>query len=452
MSHSLFNSRRQFLKRCLVGSVSAAALTHTQLAAMQGLLAAPSSQQAYKALVCVFLYGGNDAYNMLVPIDGQARTDYQAVRQSLAVENPIPLALSEGVDGGIGLNPAMANLAPLIDDGEVAVIGSVGSLLRPTTLSEIDNGTAALPAHLFSHNDQQATWMNGQERVSLNYGWGARMLELVNQQANFASSVSVAGSNQWQNGVTSAPFSLSESGIAELHAFNTSETLANHLRGALTRLQEANNHPLASSYANQLQGAISNTEVMNLALVNAPTLTTQFSDNPLSAQLANVARTISVQQELNPGPQIFFVGMGGFDTHDAQAQVHPGLLNTLATGLSEFNAALKELGVNQDVTTFTMSDFGRTLTSNGDGTDHGWASNQLVMGGAVNGNALYGHWQAQRLGTSNDVGGGRFIPHIANEQYFATLAQWFGASSSDVLDLFPNLNQFNQTNLGFMRG
>ena len=374
-------NRREFLSLCVKGSVSTAALTSLQLQALTGATNAVELGD-YKALVCVYLYGGNDSLNMLVPLEGEQRSLYKQSRQNLAVESPLELSIKSQFAGGVGIHPSLEPIQNVFESQNLAFIGGVGTLLAPTTLNDYKNKTIGLPKHLFSHNDQQAAWMYGREKQSLNSGWGARLLERL----------------ELQDGLTSA---------------------------------------------------INNTQAMNSALESAPALITPFSDNSLSEQFAAVAKTISVQAKLSTQRQVFFVSMGGYDTHDNQLTTHPALLNTLAQGLSEFDSAMKELDMADKVTTFTMSDFGRTLTSNGDGTDHGWAGNQIVMGGAVKGGNIYGELLTQHLDGPQDTGGGRLIPSVANEQYFATLAQWFGVPSSELVDIFPNLSNFDHTTLGF---
>jgi uncharacterized protein (DUF1501 family) len=275
------------------------------------------------------------------------------------------------------------------------------------------------------------------------------MLERLAVEDQFAANISLDGTNLWQTGTNTSAFALNKSGISTINAFGGYQPRTEHVTNIINRLLGNASHVLGREYANGLNSAITNTQTMNSALEQAPALTTNFSDTSLSEQLAAVAKAISVQSSLSTQRQVFFVSMGGFDTHDDQLTAHPALLNTLAQGLSEFNSAMKELNMNDKVTTFTMSDFGRTLTSNGDGTDHGWAGNQIVMGGAVKGRSIYGQLLTQQLEGEYDTGGGRLIPQVANEQYFATLAQWFGVPVSELVDIFPNLSNFNSATLDF---
>ncbi|KHM44499.1 hypothetical protein PL71_19050 [Pseudoalteromonas distincta] len=441
-------NRREFLSLCVKGSVSAAALTSLQLQALTGATNAVELGD-YKALVCVYLYGGNDSLNMLVPLEGEQRNLYEQSRQNLAVESPLELSIKSQFAGGVGIHPSLEPIQNVFESQNLAFIGGVGTLLAPTTLNDYKNKTIGLPKHLFSHNDQQAAWMYGREKQSLNSGWGARLLERLELQDEFAANVSLDGTNLWQTGSASNAFALNKSGISSINAFGGYQPRSEHVTAIMNRLLSNTSHPLSTAYANGLTSAINNTQAMNSVLESAPALITPFSDNSLSEQFAAVAKTISVQAKLSTQRQVFFVSMGGYDTHDNQLTTHPALLNTLAQGLSEFDSAMKELDMADKVTTFTMSDFGRTLTSNGDGTDHGWAGNQIVMGGAVKGGNICGELLTQHLDGPQDTGGGRLIPSVANEQYFATLAQWFGVPSSELVDIFPNLSNFDHTTLDF---
>lgn len=441
-------NRRDFLSLCLKGGVSAAALTNLQLQALTGSVSSIELGD-YKALVCIYLFGGNDSLNMLMPMEGEQRTLYEESRQNLAVASPIALATNSVFDGIAGMHPSLSPIQSVFDSANLAFVGGVGTLLAPTTLDDYKNKAVSLPGHLFSHNDQQASWMYGREKQTLNSGWGARLLERLEQQDQFATNISLDGTNLWQTGTSTQAFSLNKSGITKINAFSDYEPRADHVTSIMNRLLTNTSHPLSSAYASSLTSAINNTELMNDALEAAPELLTEFSDTSLSEQLSTVAKTISIQSALSSERQVFFVSLGGFDTHDYQLDKHPVLLDTLSQALSEFNSAMEELGMSEKVTTFTMSEFGRTLTSNGDGTDHGWAGNQIVMGGAVSGGDIYGEFLSQHLNGPLDLGGGRLIPQVANEQYFATLAQWFGVPSSELGDIFPNLQYFDNSTLDF---
>ena len=437
--------RREWLKLALKGSLGLATLSSLQLGLLPRALASGHAQpQGYKALVCVFLYGGNDSLNMLLPLTDQSLMDYQAARQSLAVADPIALQPRTAVSDGLGLHPAMAALEPMFRQGALALVGGVGTLVRPTTLAEVQAGKALLPKNLFSHNDQQATWMRGHDPQSPDSGWGARLLELMYDVPDFSSCISLAGTNLWQRGASLSTFGMSAAGVPELTVLKGNGKRAALLQEMQRRLFSAQMHPLADQFALSHSQAQSRSAIVATALTQAPQLQTEFNNaNPLALQLQMVARMISVQSVLGVGRQVFFVGMGGFDTHDAQNAVQPALLGNVAEALSSFYQATAELGLSEQVTSFTMSDFGRTLSSNGDGTDHGWAGNQLVLGGAVDGGDWYGQLLPQRLGSPVDMGAGRLIPALSNSQLFGSLAQWFGADQAALQLLLPELIHFD---------
>ena len=445
-------TRRQFLSLCLRGCLGAASLSALQMRFMQSVLAAEQQPFAdYKALVCIFLVGGNDSLNMLIPMGGDSLQFYQQARQDLAVADALPLKPMREVEDGIGLPPSMSALLPLFEQRKLAVVSAVGSLVQPTTKAEYLSGSIIKPQHLFSHNDQQDTWMRGREPQIISRGWGAQMLELLYQQPDFASCISLAGSNLWQSGELISPFGLTHGGVPELQATRRSDVRSNVLRQATQALLTGQTHPLGSHYAQLNNNAIERSAIMRQALKLAPDFTDVFpSGNTLAAQLRKVAQIISARDSLNVGRQVFFVRMGGFDTHGDQQRLHPILLGRVAEAMAAFQQAMDDSGNSNNVTSFTMSDFGRTLSTNGDGTDHGWAGHQLVMGGAVKGGDIFGAVPQQKLGGERDVGAGRIIPEFANEQYFATLAQWFGLSAAQCLQLFPNLKNFNQANLQFV--
>jgi len=446
-------SRRDLLKRALQGSLGLAALSSLQLTAMSKALAAQSTAvSGYKALVCVFLFGGNDSANMLVPLGGDSLTAYLQARQSLAVADALPISPLTAVADGIGLHPALAPLQPLFSSQQLALISGVGALQQPTSKLDVQQGKALLPKNLYSHNDQQATWMRGQEPLILDRGWGAQMLELLQTSPDFSSCISLSGTNLWQRGQLLQPFGMSAKGVPGLTAHNGTGSRATLMKNLQAALLAPQTHPLANLYTQTNSAAQARSLIVADALTQAPMLNTVFApDNNLAQQLQMVAKLISVQATLGVGRQVFFVGMGGFDTHDAQNTVHPALLSQLSAALASFVEATSELGVADQVTTFTMSDFGRTLSSNGDGTDHGWAGNQLVLGGAVKGGDIYGQLLQQRLGSEFDVGGGRMIPTTANVQLFASLASWFGLSDSQRRQIFPALSAFDTTRLPLFR-
>ena len=449
-------TRRGFLRSC-VGT----ALGSTLLYSAGGLLktAGAAGVNDYKALVCVFLAGGNDAFNMLAPTDGALYSDYAASRGGLALARG-DLHPMQGT--GYGFHPVAADLATLFNDQKLAVVANCGNLVRPVSRDEYLNTTATLPPQLFSHSDQQRLWMTGDASGENQDGWGGRVADyLVGQGVpqNPAINFNFGGVNLFQAGQDSPQYSLTRQGKGYVTLHGTKR----HTGGertldqyqALAQTASTSGNRLIREYAKIQLRSMSDVQLIKAGLDAATPLTTEFttSDNQkFGRDLEVVAKMISARNTLGAQRQIFFVKLGGWDTHANQAEDHARLLKTLSTGLKEFNAALGELGVANQVTTFTSSEFGRTLSANGDGTDHGWGGHHLVMGGAVNGGQIIGRMPDFRLGGQDDAGKGRVIPELSNDQYFATLTRWFGLAENELDKLFPNLRNFSSKDLAFMNG
>ncbi|WP_346348082.1 DUF1501 domain-containing protein [Shewanella abyssi] len=433
---------------CFKGGLSLSALTSFQLQAIDGLINSSQQLDDYKALVCIYLKGGNDSLNMLLPMQAEPLQNYLASRQDMAITEVTPISPLTTIEGGIGIPNSLSPLHTLFDQQRLAFVANVGSLITPLTLTQYKAKNAAIPKHLFSHNSQQATSMLGGEQNNTHHGWGAKLLEGLNSHHNFATNISLGGQNIWQTGDGTAPHSLSRSGALNIRAF-TKDDHGNSFREQLINLLSEQQHPLKQAHQQALWSAIDNNDELYLALT-ASEEGAIFSNTLLSKKLQMVAKMISVNSKLNVKRQLFFVDMGGFDTHDNQVEKQPQLFSELANAMVEFDNAMQQQGMQDSVTSFTLSDFARSLSSNGDGTDHAWAGNQMVMGGAVNGGDIYGKLASFSLNSEFDVGGGRFIPQIANEQYFATLAKWYGASDSMIQDIFPTLSNFDNHYLGFI--
>jgi len=447
--------RRDVLKSILAMGVGATSLSATagQLQIMNAL-----SQQArhsdFKALVCIFLYGGNDSYNMLVPTEAQSYQQYAQVRQNLAVEQSTLLSLNTTTQlpYALGVPDYMSPVAELFHSNQLAFVNNVGPLVEPTTKSAIQSSSANLPPQLFSHNDQQRLWEQGNNSLVGTGGWAGRVADLlddVNPQSSIPLNISLAGNNVLQTG-NRPLYAMTAEGADMFGALNPEHDWNERRISVFDRLIQLDSHNLGGAYRSILNGARSKALVVNQGLEAAPRLTTEFADNSLHNDLAMVAKMISIREQLGMQRQIYFVGYGGWDTHDQQNDLHPELLSNLASAMQNFNAAMTELGLEQQVTTFTASEFGRTLTSNGDGTDHGWGGHQMVMGGAVNGGQLYGQMPSLSLNSEDDFGEGRIIPTTSSEQYAATLARWFGLSDSELELVFPLLSRFDQPTLSFI--
>ncbi|MEM7433083.1 MAG: DUF1501 domain-containing protein [Pseudomonadota bacterium] len=411
----------------------------------------------YKALVCVFMFGGCDTFNMVVPRSNAEYNVYAASRQNMAVDQadllPITPLTSDGVD--YGLHPTMGGVQGLFTQGAASFVTNIGPLVEPTTKDQYFNSSVLLPPQLFSHNDQQDQWMSLRGINSSATGWAGRMADLIrsnvaNQQ--MATNASLFGTNQFQSADETIAYIMGPTGPLQFSGFSTDPTsILNDQRLAFSAIVDADYDSVYErGFAAVQRRAIDAADTVSTAIENAPTLSTVFPASQLGTQLQTVANLIAVRDELQMERQIFFVATGGFDTHDDQVETLPGLLENISDSMTAFYNATVELGVADSVTSFTQSDFGRTLTSNGDGTDHAWASNQLVVGGAVNGQDFYGDYPLLQIGGDDDVGGGRIIPTTSADQYAATIAKWFGIDDVDLGVVAPNIDNFAVRDLGFM--
>lgn len=456
MTHN--QSRRAFLKRtAALGLAGGAAPFATQLAAIGEASAAVASD--YKALVCIFLYGGNDYANTLPPYDAASHAQYIAARPTLGHARDALAATALNPLNSLGgrqyaLAPTAAPLLPLFDAGKMAVMLNVGTLVHPTTKAQYQSNAVALPPKLFSHNDQQSYWQaSGGEGATS--GWGGRMGDLL-QSGNGSSAltcISASGNAVYLAGRTSLPYVTGTNGptpllnnVTSLYGSSTAaSTLRSIMGGARSHLIE-NEHAAVSKRALDLYAQV------NGALGGAPASSFPLfpSGNSLADQLRIVARLISVSSSLGAKRQVFFVSMGGFDMHDRLATDHPVRMGALASAMRAFYDTTAAMGVADKVTAFTASDFGRTLTQNDDGSDHGWGSMHFAVGGAVNGGRIYGKPPAVGSNTPDDVGQGRLLPGISVDQYAATLASWFGVSNGDLPTVLPNIGNYSTRNLGFI--
>ncbi|MCB1633448.1 MAG: DUF1501 domain-containing protein [Xanthomonadales bacterium] len=453
-------NRRELLRKTLCATAGSAMFT-----ALGGKLqlahAAVKSGRVldgvdYRALVCVFLYGGNDSFNMLVPRDTPHYNVYATGRGGLAIPQGdlLPLtSLNAASDGGLyGLHPSMAGLQGLFGSGRAALVSNVGPLLAPITKTQYQNGSVPVPAQLFSHSDQQVLWQTPQAATANRRGWGGRLADLfssTNPNQQLSMNISLAGENIFQAGESVVPYFVSTDG-AEGFNFVT-QPWEQERRQTFLALRDASYaHPLQRQYASVVRRAMDNEVMVNAALSGAAPLTTAFPDTYLGRQLRMVARLISARGALQMQRQIFFVGVGGYDTHDNQLTDHTNLLAELSGGLQAFYSATVEMGLEDSITSFTASDFGRTLSINGDGTDHGWGGHQIVVGGAVRGQRYYGQFPNLTVEGPDDAGWGQIIPTTSVDQYAATLARWYGLPDSDRSMVFPNLGNFATPDLGFM--
>jgi uncharacterized protein (DUF1501 family) len=457
-------SRRAFLRRASALSVAgAAAPWMLNLASIAEASAATAND--YKAIVCLFMYGGNDYGNTLVPYDAASYAAYYQQRPTLAhargdltatALTPTVMPVdSAGVQRQFALAPGLAPLLPIFDAGHMAPVLNVGTLVQPTTKLQFTNRTVKLPPKLFSHNDQQSFWQSTMPEGAVS-GWGGRMGDLFqsgNGNATF-TCVNVSGNAVFMSGNSAVDYVISPGGSVPFSGITAplfgSQASSDALRALVT---QSSTNLMENEYTRVTRRSIDCNTVVTGALAGVPAITTPFpASNSLSDQLKMVARMISAAGAIGAKRQVFFVSLGGFDTHDGLVTEHPVLMKTVADAVAAFYNATVELGVANKVTTFTASDFGRTLAGNNDGSDHGWGSMHFVVGGAVKGKQFYGTPPFIASNGPDDVGQGRLLPTIAVDQYAATLGHWLGVSDTDLLTTLPNLVNFNPSSrkLGFV--
>lgn len=444
-------SRREFLKDTLrSASILGTAGAMSKFGEMNALAAGGN----YQALVCVFLLGGNDGHNTVVPLATaqQNYSQYQQARGGLAIPQGSLLPIMNGGDM-YGLHPSIPEIQSLYNQGKAAVLANVGMLVQPITRAVyLTNNSSLVPNALFSHSDQSSQWQSGIPTGTGNTGWGGRITDLMQTQnagAIFPPVTATTGCQLFCTGQQTFPATVPPTGMATLSVNLTSSGTGAAAQQLLSfdngvqLIQAANGIMVrGNNYANTLSG-----------LINGVSLQTQFpAGNPLAAQLQTVAKVIAVRNSLNLSRQIFFCMLDGFDTHSGQAETQPPLLQQTSQAVLAFYNATVELGVDSSVTTFTASEFGRTLTPSGvDGSDHAWGNHHFVIGSGVKGGQFYGNFPLLAPGGPNDAGTrGVLIPTTAVDQYGSTLAQWFGVAPASLPQVFPNIANFGSNKLGFL--
>ena len=446
-------NRRDFLRN----SAAAAVFASTPGLAYSQVIGGGAPFPDYKALVCVFLFGGNDSFNMLVPRSDSEYNVYAQSRQNLAIAQQDLLPITTPGTGTIlyGVHPTMTSLQQLFEAGNAAFVTNVGPLVEPTTRDDFFNKSVALPPQLFSHNDQQDQWNSLKGNRQSKTGWAGRIADLIRTNVadqQMATNASLFGNNLLQSADETIAYVMGPTGPLEFTGFSTTPGEPGYeQRQTFLRILEAQYGSIYErAFAEVQQRAIATADTVSDAINSQPPPNTVFPQSQLGGQLQTVARLITARDELQMQRQVFFVATGGFDSHDNQNDDQPGLLADVSESMAAFYNAMVEIGMEDSVTTFTQSDFGRTLTSNGDGTDHAWGGNQIILGGAVSGGQLYGSYPELQIGGPEDVGGGRFIPSTSADQYAATLASWFGIPDADLDLVAPNLPNFAVRDLGFM--
>ncbi len=432
-----------------LGASGAAALGFGRLGPVSALA---QTDDGYKALVCVFLFGGNDSDNTIVPVSAQYDR-YAGIRRELAVGRAELLPM-QAAGEEMGLHPAMAALHPFYAEGRMAVAANVGMLVRPLTRQQYREGQIA-PRNLFSHSDQQMQWQTAPPNELTGTGWGGRTVDRLsdaNTGGDFPVGISVAGTSALLVGRDSQPAAIGAGAIGGLQGRGDEEMLRARNAAVQQLLQLPSGAVLVQEAKTIFNDAVEVGRRIEAAIGDEARLATEFPGSGLGRQLNQVARLIAARNALGMRRQIFFCSAGGYDTHSEQAGQHAGLLGSLASALAAFERAKEELGVTAQVTTFTESEFARTFEPNARiGTDHAWGGHHLVLGGAVRGGALYGRFPELTLQGPDDSGDrGRWIPTTSLDQYAATLGRWFGLNDADLDFVFPNLANFSTRDLGFM--
>lgn len=473
-------TRRKFLGACCAAVSATGMLSTLAQLRMMGAVASPDNGPQtppragalppdYKALVCLFLAGGNDSNNMIVPFDTAGYSAYASAAGRGAIALPrtqllgITPKTSDGREWAVhsSLNSDVAGtnstgLKSLFDEGKLALLGNVGTLVVPTTKAQYTARSVPLPPQLFSHNDQQVEWQSSVPDKPFSTGWGGRVADLVdamNSTSSISMSISLNGQNSFQVGKKVVQFAVNPGGAISLSGSSTSATNAAGLR---TRAQNdlltaPNANLFEAAFAGLTANAISDSALLSGILSGNPPFTTAFSTSSLGQQLRTIARLIAAAPQLGLKRQVFFARIGGWDLHDAQLGAHANLFADVSRNVAAFYRATVELGCADQVTTFTASDFGRTYNTNGDGSDHGWGSNHFVVGGAVKGGDLYGRMADLTIRGPDDSGTrGSWIPTTSVDEYAATLATWFGVSTTNLPIVFPNIGRFPKSTMGFL--
>jgi uncharacterized protein (DUF1501 family) len=457
-------SRRRFIRQaaCAALGTSSIASTVWNLRAINAATAQAISSIAsgpeFRSLVCLFLYGGNDANNMIVPSDNATYGVYANARGPIALAQssllPLNLVTPDPQGRSFGLHPNMPELQSLFNnDRKLAIMANVGTLVEPTTAAQFLNGTAKLPTQLFSHADQQVEWQTGWADGPRTSGWGGRLADLLtsfNNADTISMSISLNGSNTFQVGNQVSEYQVSTQGPIGLTGFSGKDGQIRY-QAVQDLLNLPQQNLFEAEFAKITNRAITNNALLTSAL-SGVTLNTPFPANSdLSDQLQMIAKIIAVRDALGMRRQIFFCSVTGYDTHSNELTTQNNLLTELSQCINAFYQASKELGISDRVTLFTASDFSRTFQSNGGGSDHAWGSHALILGDSVKGGDIYGAYPTIAINGPDDVGEGRWVPTTSVDEYSATLAKWYGISSpTDLASVLPNIGRFANPDLGFM--
>jgi uncharacterized protein (DUF1501 family) len=446
-------TRRTFIRQAACAALTTSGLLNTIFDLRRLSAATIANTGDYKALVCLFLYGGNDANNVIIPHDTAGYNSYAAARGVLAIPQAslLPLTLQGGDGRDFAFHPNLSELQALFNQGHLGIVANVGTLVGPVTRAQYLAHGAAVPPQLFSHADQSVQWQTSVPDQVSQTGWGGRMADLLhslNGASKISLSISIAGTNTFEVGNTVIPYSVSPNGSVGLAGFDGSANANVRLQAFKDLLALPHNNLFEQAYSDTVSRSIAANELLTSALAGVPPLQTVFPNTALAQQLNMIAKLIAARTSLGMSRQIFFCSVGGYDTHGDQLTGQSNLFAELSQALNAFYSATGEMGVAEQVTAFTASDFGRTFPTNGSGSDHGWGSHQFVLGGAVQGGRLFGTFPTLAVNGPDDTGQGRWIPTTSVDEFSATMATWFGVSASDLPTVLPNIGRFAHPNLG----
>ena len=464
--------RRQFLRHTSCAAIGTTTLFSSMIN-MKAVAAAAASNSSiitgndYKAIVCVLLGGGNDSYNMLLPREGTAYNEYKAARSNNAIDNAtmLPLNVQNGDGRAFGLHPSMPHLAKMFNDGRASFITNIGTLVEPTTTDQFYLGSKQLPLGLYSHSDQVKQWQTALPQDRSNKGWVGKMGELIgdmNNNKKLSLNVSLSGTNFIQTGENSVAYTMVPGeGPTGLYEYEDPWEHVQLRNQAVRNIVEAQyNDAFEQTYVNTFKNSLDAFEQYKAAFDQTTGTLDMigFSEDKwrFGQSMKTIADTIVSRTILDQQRQSFFVEFGDWDHHDELLMNHATQLQALDQGLKSFYDALDVLGLSDQVTTFVISEFGRPLVSNGNGTDHAWGGNVFVVGDAVKGQQIFGRYPNLSLGDQQDIGGGIFLPDTSCDEYFAELAMWFGVTPSDLPTILPNIGNFydvtsGQQPIGFMK-
>lgn len=458
-------SRREFMK--WLSAVGLGMSTYNTWGSMRMLSMTSMLNNAtfydndYKALVCLFLSGGNDSYNMLVPLDNRAYNDYAATRSELALDKSKLLKINPLNTRGkkYGLHPSLQNMRQLFESRHLAFLVNIGALIQPTEPEEVRKKSVPLPLGLFSHSDQQKHWMTAMPHRRTSVGWGGRIADRmrdVNPDNSISMNISISGSNIFQQGESTIEFTVSPRGNTFGYYNYGKEDYwryyVDYSRGIDSLSEARYNDLFRDTYAGIMRNARDAYILFSEALHSIDPINTAFPESRLGDAMRRIVEIIQANKVLGFRRQIFFVRMGGWDNHDELLNNHEDNLRVVDQAVGAFWQALEEINATQNVVMFNMTEFARTLTSNGNGTDHAWGGNVFVLGGPVRGKRIYGNYPSLALNADRMVYRQALVPTRSIDEYFAELAKWFGMHDSDIHEIFPNLSNFHEMRRGLPFG